>query len=137
MEFRSSRRLACPSERRIGVLNAISLAVPPTFWRQLRGDFERLQGHQFTLAWNTKLPLDSEGKTLASHWTWRNFPDESLKARLSAIAERGARALGHNSEDGWWGELRKAEFVEFELSIPSSQKRADGVMADWETGVIA
>src|SRR5258706_2817471 len=118
-------------------MHGISLAGPPTFWRQLRGDFERLQGHQFPLAWNTKLPLDLEGKTLASHWTWRNFPDESLKARLSAIAEIGARALSHDSEDGWYDELRKAKFVEFKLNGESLNKRADGVIVDGENGEIA
>ncbi len=48
-----------------------------------------------------------------SHWAWWKFPDESLKARLSAIALRGARALGYDSEDAWYDELRRSEFVGF------------------------
>jgi hypothetical protein len=97
------------------------------FWRSLRADFESLQSHQFSVMWNSAAQHGLIGKIPGeSHWSWRSFPDESLRARLSAIALRGARALGHDSEDAWYDELRKSEFVGFKLSGSSRERRSDG-----------
>jgi hypothetical protein len=93
------------------------MQIDSAFWRSLRADFESLQGQEFRLTWNSRpltgFPWESPG---ATHWAWVNFPDESLKARLGAMALRGARALGYDSEDGWYDQLRKAFFGGVDLT---------------------
>jgi hypothetical protein len=105
------------------------------FWRSLREDFESLQGHEFSLIWYSSPPLSYAGEPLDSHWSWFQFPDDSLRARFSAIALKGARALGYDSEDGWYERLRASWFVGFKLSR-STQRRSDGVMVDSDSGQI-
>ena len=98
------------------------------FWRSLRRDFEGLQPGQFSLIWSSRLPRNFKGKLLQSQWTWWRFPDEGQLARLRAIALKGARALGHDSEDAWYDELREADFVKFKLSGQYREKQPDGSM---------
>src|ERR1035438_5710255 len=107
-----------------------AMPVDGAFWRSLREDFESLQGHQFSLIWNSSPPLSFTGEPLDSHWSWLQFPDDSLKARLSAIALKGARALGYDSEEAWYDVLRTSGFVRFQLSGSTRQRRSDGVMVD-------
>ncbi len=115
------------------------------FWRDLRQDFESLQGHGFQLTWYTRPPLGPWGKSLGdSQWAWSgSSPKGSLRARLSAFAMRGAKALGLASEDAWYEELRKSDFVQFKLCGSARQfKRSDGFMPsgsgphdqDWTSG---
>jgi hypothetical protein len=112
------------------------MPVDGAFWRSLREDFESLQGHQFSLIWNSSPPLSFTGEPLDSHWSWLQFPDDSLKARLSAIALKGARALGYDSEEAWYDLLRTSGFVRFQLSGSTRQRRSDGVMVDSTSGQI-
>ena len=113
------------------------MQVDATFWRSLRQDFESLQGYEFSLVWNSRKQSDPRDTTSGeSHWSWWRFPDESLKARLSAIALRGALALGHDSEDAWYDELRQSKFVQFKPMGSSRQKQSDGVLVDSEFGPI-
>jgi hypothetical protein len=106
------------------------MAADSAFWRSLRTDFESLQPHQFSLMWNSRC-LDIKGEPLGdSHWSWLKFPDASLKARLSAIALIGARALGYDSEDAWYDQLRTAEFVRFKLAGSTRDCGPDGAMVD-------
>ncbi len=115
------------------------------FWRDLRQDFESLQGHGFQLTWYTRPPLGPWGKSLGdSQWAWSgSSPKGSLRARLSAFAMRGAKALGFASEEAWYDELRKSDFVQFKLCGSARQfKRSDGFTAsgsgphdqDWTSG---
>jgi hypothetical protein len=106
------------------------------FWRSLRGDFEGLQPEQFTLTWSSHLPTSLKGERLQSQWTWWRFPDESLRARLRAIALRGARALGYESEDAWFDRLREADFVKFKLAGHSLERQPDGSMLEPKDGSI-
>ena len=80
--------------------------------------------------------MNSKGERLQSQWSWWRFPDESLKARLSAIALRGAKALGHDSEDAWFDKLREADFVKFEFTGHSLEKQPDGSMLESKDGSI-
>ena len=86
------------------------------FWRRLRGDFESLQPGQFSLLWSSHLPMNQKGERLQSQWSWWRFPDEGQRARLCAIALRGARALGYDSAEAWFDKLRETDFVTFKLS---------------------
>src|SRR6476469_6437207 len=106
------------------------------FWRSLRVDFESLQGHEFSLIWDSSPPTSLDGEPLESQWSWYRFPDESLRARLSAIALRAARALGYDSEVAWYDLLRTAGFVQFKLSGHTRQRRPDGVIVDSDSGEI-
>ena len=106
------------------------------FWRKLRIDFEGLQPAQFSLIWSSRLPMSLEGKLLQSQWSWWRVPDQSLTARLSAIALRGAKALGYDSEDAWYDKLRKAKFTEFKLTGNAREKQPDGSVLDSEFGSI-
>jgi hypothetical protein len=110
------------------------MATDFAFWRSLRGDFEALQPGQFSLIWSSHLPMNFKGERLQSQWTWWRFPDESLKARLCAIALRGAKALGHESEDAWFDRLREADFVKFKLAGQSIEKQPDGSMLEPRDG---
>jgi hypothetical protein len=106
------------------------------FWRKLRKDFERLQPAPFSLIWSTARPMSFNGELLPSQWTWWRFPDDSLRARLSAMALKGAKALGHNSEDDWFDELRKARFVGFKFTGKAIEKQPDGSMLESQSGSI-
>jgi len=108
--------------------------VDSAFWHELRKDFEGLQPAQFGLMWSSHPQVSLAGELLQSKWSWWPSSDESLRARLSAMALRGARALGHKSEDAWYDELRKADFADFELTGRSIQKQPDGSMLESRTG---
>jgi hypothetical protein len=111
------------------------MTTDSTFWRRLRGDFEGLQPGQFSLIWSSHRPMNLlKRELLQSRWTWWRFPDESLRARLRAIALRGARALGHDSEDAWFDELREADFVKFKFSGQCREKQPDGSMLEPSDG---
>jgi hypothetical protein len=112
------------------------MATDSAFWRSLRGDFEGLPPGQFSLTWSSHLPLSFKGEQLHSQWTWWRSPDESLRARLRAIALRGAKALGHDSEDAWFDRLREADFVKFQLTGDSLEKQPDGSMLEPRDGSI-
>jgi hypothetical protein len=112
------------------------MAIDSAFWRGLRGDFEGLQPEQFTLTWSSHLPTSLKGERLQSQWTWWRFPDESLRARLRALALRGARALGYESEDAWFDRLREADFVKFKLAGHSLERQPDGSMLEPRDGSI-
>lgn len=108
-----------------------------TFWRKLRREFKSLQSFNFKLIWNSKGSLAILTREQSErHWTWFRTPDPGLTVRLEAIALRGARALGYESQDDWFDELRKSEFVEFEITGRVSGTRSDGVRVDAETGAI-
>ena len=106
------------------------MTTDSAFWRSLREDFEGLQPGQFSLIWSSHLPMNFKGERLQSQWSWWRFPDESLRARLRAIALRGARALGHDSEEAWFDKLREADFVTFKLSGQCLEKQPDGSMLE-------
>ena len=113
------------------------MPVDASFWRTLRQDFERLEIHKFSLVWSSTAHADQFDKTLPeSHWSWLDYPDESWKARLSAIVLRGARALGFESEDDWYDELRRSEFVGFATTASSREKQSDGTFVDSGLGAI-
>jgi hypothetical protein len=112
------------------------MATDSAFWRSLREDFEGLQPGQFSLTWSSHLPLNFKGQQLQSQWTWWRFPDESLRARLIAIALRGAKALGYESEEAWFDRLREADFVKFKLAVQSIEKQPDGSMLESRDGSI-
>jgi hypothetical protein len=113
------------------------MVTDSAFWRSLRGDFEGLQPAQFTLTWSSHLPRNFfKRERLQSQWTWWRFPDESLKARLRAFALKGAKALGYESEDGWFDQLREADFVRFKLAGHSLEKQPDGSMLEQTDGSI-
>jgi hypothetical protein len=86
------------------------------------------------LIWSSHLPLNHKGERLQSQWSWWRFPDESQRARLRAIALRGARALGHDSEEAWFDKLREADFVTFKLSGQCLEKQPDGSMLEPSDG---
>jgi hypothetical protein len=113
-----------------------AIAADTTFWRDLREDFEGLQPAMFSLIWSTQLPMSLDDQLLQSQWTWWHFPDESLRARLRAIALKGARALGGNSEDAWFDALREADFVKFKLSGEALENQPDGSMLESRSGSI-
>lgn len=112
------------------------MPVNSAFWRSLRQEFERLQGYQFSAVWDSHPPLSFAGEPLHSQWSWMQFPDDSLRTRLSAIALKGARALGDGSEEDWYDRLRACEFVGFELTGRWRQRRFDGVMVEADSGQI-
>jgi hypothetical protein len=112
------------------------MATDSAFWRSLRGDFEDLPPGQFSLTWSSHGPLSFKGEPLQSQWTWWRSPDESRRARLRAIALRGAKALGHDSEDAWFDRLREADFVKFQLTGDSLEKQPDGSMLEPRDGSI-
>src|SRR6516225_2028390 len=112
------------------------MTTDSAFWRRLREDFEGLQPGEFSLTWSSQLPIGFKGERLQSHWTWWRFPDESQRARLRAIVLRGARALGHDSEDAWFDKLREADFVKFKASRQSREKRPDGSIREVRDGSI-
>jgi hypothetical protein len=122
-----------PFPREIG---GRAMPIDGAFWRSLREDFESLQVHQFSLIWNSSPPLSFAGEPLDNRWSWLQFPDDSLRARLSAMALRGARALGYDSEEAWYDLLRTSGFVRFQLTGSTRQRRSDGVVVDWESGQI-
>jgi hypothetical protein len=49
---------------------------------------------------------------------------------------RGAKALGHDSEEAWFDELRMADFVQFKLTGHSLEKQPDGSLLESRQGVI-
>ena len=107
----------------------------PAFYSMLRKDFESLQPQrEFSLVWTSRPELGVNDELLPSQWTWYDVPDESLRRRLSVLALKGARALGHDSEDAWFDELRKADFVKFKITGCARCKRPDGTIYDWESG---
>lgn len=106
------------------------------FWRSRREEFERLTPGEYSLLWSTRPPMSLGGTPLASHWSWWHCPDESLKARLSAIALKCAKALGRDSEDGWFDELRNTDFAGFKLSGSGRQRQTDGTIVDFEGGAL-
>jgi hypothetical protein len=113
------------------------MVTDSAFWRRLRGDFEGLQPAQFTLTWSSHLPRNFfKRERLQSQWTWWRFPDESLRARLCAIALRGAKALGYESEDAWFDRLREADFVKLKLAGHSLETQPDGSMLELRDGSI-
>ena len=112
------------------------MPVNPAFWRSLLADFEKLQTHRFSLILDL-IPLKRDGESLEdSHYVWTNFPDPSLKARLSALALRGARALGYGSEYDWYDQLLTSGFVRFDVTGSLGAKLVDGVMVESEWGRI-
>jgi hypothetical protein len=112
------------------------MVIDSAFWRSLRGDFEGLQPGQFSLIWSSHLPMTFKRVRRQSQWTWWRFPDESLRARLCAIVLRGAKALGCQSEDGWFDALREADFVKFKLSGQALEKQPDGSLLELRDGSI-
>src|SRR5450432_3722092 len=64
------------------------------FWRELRKDFESLQGQEFSIIWESSPLLSFAGEPLDSCWSWFRFPDDSLRARLSAVALKPAEPRG-------------------------------------------
>jgi hypothetical protein len=102
-------------------LAATVTPVDAAFWRTLRQDFGSLQAYKFDLFWSE------------NHWSWMDFPDESLKVRLSAFALRGARALGYDSEDSWYGELRRSGFVRSNMI---GRRPSEGAIVDSNWGPI-
>jgi hypothetical protein len=111
-------------------------AVDSIFWRMLREEFEELESGEYSLIWSSRPPVSLDGTVLPSLWSWWRYPGENQRARFSAIALKGAKALGHSSEDGWLDELRKADFVHFKLTGSSRQKQPDGTMVESESGAI-
>jgi len=110
------------------------MTADPTFWRIRREELETLPPGEYSLIWSTRRPISFADQLLPSQWSWWRFPDDSLRARLSAIALKCAKALGRDSEDGWFDELRQADFVEFKLTGCGSEKQPDGSMVDHEYG---
>jgi hypothetical protein len=107
-----------------------------SFWRLLRADFEILQPHKFGLVWSSVPPLNAKREPLDSNWSWYSFPDASLAARLSALALRGAKALGYDSEDAWYDEVRRSKFVHFTITGSGFETRSDGVKVESVSGSI-
>ena len=87
------------------------MSTDTTFWRNLRADFETLSLGEFTLFLVTD-PLCTKSELGKYHWGWVRFPDASLKVRLGALALRGAKALGHGSEEAWYDELSRSEYFD-------------------------
>lgn len=110
------------------------MSADAKLWRALRADFEGLQPSDFSLAW-VSVPLSPEAESLEIQWCWLRFPDDSLRARLSALALRGAKALGYNSEYAWYDELRRANFV---AKFPGCglKERSDSTIVESESGRI-
>jgi hypothetical protein len=114
-----------------------TMPVDAAVWRSLRRDFETLQTYQFSLIWNSRAQPGFVGNSPGeSHWSWWQFPDESLRARLSAMALRGALTLGYDSEDAWYDQLRTSEFQRFKPTGSSTQKQSDGTFVHSEFGPI-
>ncbi len=105
-----------------------------TFWRLRREEFEALPPGEYSLIWSSHPPKSLDGQLLPSQWSWLRFSDGSLRARVSATALKCAKALGRDSEDGWFDELREADFVEFKLTGRALEKQPDGSMVDSEFG---
>jgi len=94
----------------------VAMTADPAFWRNLRVDFEGLKGQKFSLLWSSNPQPPLEGHEEApgdSQWSWWHYPNASLLARFVALAIRGARGLGHDSEDDWYDQLRASHFVRF------------------------
>lgn len=109
----------------------------PEFWDTLRRDFERLEGHTFSLMWYSVPPIDDiGGVTEDSQWRWSKYPDRSLRARVSALALRGAVGLGYSSEDRWYDRLRESWFVRFAFSGEGQAIGPDGEVVTWKFGPI-
>jgi hypothetical protein len=96
------------------------------FWRILLEDFEKLQaterrqGHRFSLILNLS-PRNGRGEPRKdTDYVWDTH-DSSLKVRLDAMALRGARAFGYDSEYAWYDQLRVHAKI-------TSQIRCDGVV---------
>jgi hypothetical protein len=113
-----------------------AITVDSEFWRKRREEFERLPLGDYSLMWSTCRPVSLDGKLEPSQWSWWQFPDVSLRTRLSAIALKCARGLGYDSEEGWFDELRKSDFVRFTLTSHGRQKQPDGSMLDYESGAL-
>jgi hypothetical protein len=113
------------------------MSVDSAFWRKLRADFEGLRDHHFSLTWYSSPDLDPrDGSPSESHWSWSKYLDESLRARLSAFALNGARALGYDSEDAWYDQLRSSEFVRFRATGYLRGEVVAGVFVDSKFGLI-
>jgi hypothetical protein len=113
-----------------------AIAADSEFWRKRREELESLPSGEYSLIWSTCPPVSLDGKLLPSQWSWWRFPDVSIRARLSAIALKCAKGLGHDSEDGWFDRLRTADFVKFRLTGAGRQRQPDRSMVDYESGVI-
>lgn len=107
-----------------------------SFWRRLRADFTNLQPHKFGLMWTSVRPRSPQREHLKSSWSWVSIPDSSLAARLSSLSLLGAKALGYDSEDAWYDELRCSDFVGFGITTTGTQRRSDGAMMDLVSGEI-
>ena len=55
---------------------------------------------------------------------------------MRAIALRGAKALGYESEEAWFDRLREADFVKFKLAGHSRERQPDGSMLEPRDGSI-
>jgi hypothetical protein len=128
----ATRSLAVADER-----GKHTVVADPAFWRSRREEFESLPHGEYRLIWSTGLPISWAGELLPSQWSWWRFPDESLRARLSAVALKCARALGHDSEDGWFDEIRKADFVKYKLTGRGLEKQPNGIVVEREYGPLA
>jgi hypothetical protein len=113
----------------------------PAFWRSLREDFEklqaaeRLQGHHFSLIVNLG-PLKDMGEPRnVTDYGW-DSPDPGLKTRLSALALRGARGLGYESEYHWYDELSSSESVQFDLRGTEVVVLSEGALPETKWGRI-
>lgn len=103
------------------------------FWRDLRTDFESLQGYRFSLLWSSKKDKDHPSQKKSpnriygeSHWSWQRFPDQSLRTRFISFALRGARALGQDSEDHWYDTLRQSGFIRLRRTKLSQKVKSRG-----------
>ncbi len=89
---------------KVGTVSIGSLKPDPTFWRELRADFESLKGFRIEIVWKSKVrPGDG-------HWSIHcvNHTNErALESQFKSIATKGAKGLGHNSVIGWCDKLRE------------------------------
>jgi hypothetical protein len=113
-----------------------ALVADSDFWRALRADFEILQPHRFDLAWTATSAPDPRHEAREIDWHWTGYPDLSLLARLSAVALRGAKGLGYESEFEWYEQLRRSEFVDSAICGSGETPQSDGTAIEHEIGAI-
>jgi hypothetical protein len=119
------------------------MAIHYACWRRLIDDWESLsaaagqigsvQSRRFMLIWSSQLPVGSHIEPNQIKWIWLQFPDESLKTRLDALALRGAKELGQDSKEGWFNELRAAPFVQSTItggSLSASESESEWRLID-------